>query len=189
MSKKILCLILTLALLATCFVGCADKGESKKESSSTPESSAAESSETQSSDTGDKTTDEEPYTVHFAYYIAKESPNMGALSDAVNELAMKELNMKVDLQALTQGTYHQQIPMMLAAGEPMDVFISRASEVGTFIESQYILDCTPYLDKMENAKAALGDDIQACYIGDFLAGFGSMAERATPGAKIGRAHV
>lgn len=187
MSKKILSLVLALALLASCFAGCG-KQESSKPESSQPESSSS-ASEPQSSDTAKDKTDEEPYTVHFAYYIAKESPNMGALSDAVNELTMNELNMKVDLQALTSGTYHQQIPMMLAAGEPMDVFISRASEVGTFIESQYILDCTPYLDKMENAKAALGDDIQACYIGDFLAGFGSMAERATPGAMVVRKDI
>ena len=86
MSKKILSLVLALALLASCFAGCG-KQESSKPESSQPESSSS-ASEPQSSDAAKDKTDEEPYTVHFAYYIAKESPNMGALSDAVNELTI-----------------------------------------------------------------------------------------------------
>lgn len=192
MCKKILCLMLALALCLTCLASCGGQESSKSESSAPASKTSSADTQSDGEETPDSTaesTGEEPYKVHFAYYIAKESPNMQALADAVNELTREELNMEVELQALTQGTYHQQIPMMLAAGEPMDIFISRASEVGTFIESQYILDCTPYLDQMGNATAALGEDLQACYIGNFLAGFGSMAERATPGAMVVRKDI
>ena len=188
-AKKILCGLLAAAMAAGALVSCgSDGGSSSSSGSSEPESSASasESSEESGSSSEETSTasagytpnfDEEPYTVHFQYLITVESGDQQLVNDKINELAMEALNMQVELIPQTMGTWQTTLPMMLAAGEPLDFFVGTSNTFGTYIESGYMNNLADYLDYMPDIVETLGDDLNACYIGDFLTGIPMMKER------------
>ena len=90
---------------------------------------------------------------------------------------MEELNMHVDLMPLTMGAWAQTLSMTLAANEPLDLFLGSSGSFGTYIESQYVRDWTPYMDYIPDVIEGMGEDIVAGYVGDFLVGFSQMKER------------
>lgn len=176
MTKKLFTLILSCMLLIALFAGCSPGGgESSAPSKTESSKTSADASKEDSAST------EEPYEVNFLYVVAKEGSNQGKVEQAVSDLAMKELNMKVHLIPMTFGTYFQQLPLMLAANEDLDLFPAMSNEFATYIESQYIVNCADYLDEAKDIISVLGEEEAFTpYIGDFLVGFAQMRERGYP---------
>ncbi|OBR65278.1 hypothetical protein A7K91_20055 [Paenibacillus oryzae] len=131
------------------------------------------------STTPGQTASEEPYTVNFAYHAPKEG-NQTEVNALINELTMKELNMKVNLMPITWDTYNSKMPMMLAAQEPIDISFVFAFSLPSFIDQGYIVDGSDYEEYTKDLYKVLGDDLQGGYIGDMLAGFPMMNVRGTP---------
>ena len=113
MSKKVLCTLLVAAMAASVFASCGSSGgtsssgsdRSSKTNTSASESGSSEaSSEESSSAAYVPNFDEAPYTVHFQYCIAAEGSGQAGVNAAVDELAMKELNMHVEMIPQTMGT-------------------------------------------------------------------------------------
>lgn len=183
MNKRLISLVLALGLLLTMLVGCSSTGQTDSktgnDSQTTAEGNNASNSGDQASD-ADINFDEDPYEVNYLYFVAQESPNQSKVNEAVNELALKELNMTVNMIPMTFGTYFEQISMMLAAQESLDIFPNFSSNFATYIESQYVVNLADYLDYAGDIIQILGEDAYAGYIGDFLIGFGQMKERAYP---------
>ena len=145
MKKRVICSILASLMMASALASCSNSGESGSSASTSSESAEASVSTAESegsSETSGYTPnfEEEPYTVHFQYLVGAEQPGQDAVDAAVNELALKELNMNVDLIAQTGGTWTQTLSMSLASNEPMDLFYGGSDSFGTFIESGYIRD-------------------------------------------------
>ncbi len=195
-AKKIISLLLALALAASLFAGCG--GDGKDSSSQAPASSSGESQA--GSDAGDASSqggeaegtgkvDGGGYEVNYLYMIAQEGPNQNKVNEAINELAQKELNMKVNVIPMTWGTYNSQISMMLAAGEPLDIFPAFSGNFSTYIQSQYVVDMSQYLDDLKDAQQVLGEDFNCGYIGDFLIGLGQMKERGYPTGLVVRKDI
>jgi putative aldouronate transport system substrate-binding protein len=171
--KKSAKAMLALSILAVLITGCGKKAE--------PAVSGAKA--------GGLNFDEPPYEVNFLYHVVAEGPNQGKVQEAVNALTLKELNMKVKLMPMTMGTYWNQIAMMLAANEPLDLFPVRANYFSTYIESQYVVNMADYLEYAQDAIRVLGDDAFTGYIGDFLIGFGQMKERGYPAGLVVRKDI
>lgn len=196
-AKKIISLLLALALVAALFAGCGGDGgnSSTPSQDSSSESSPAESGESgESSPEGGEAegagkVDGGGYEVNYLYMIAQEGPNQNKVNQAVSELAEKELNMKVNMIPMTWGTYSSQLSMMLAAGEPLDIFPAFSSSFSTYIESQYVVDMSQYLDDLKDAQQVLGEDFNCGYIGDFLIGLGQMKERGYPTGLVARKDI
>lgn len=182
MKLKRLCSLLLAALLvAALFAGCSGGGnESSKPANSTASGDTAS--------TGINF-DEEPYEINYLYIVAQEGANQKKVAEAVNELALKELNMKVNLIPMTMGTYNSQMSMMLAAGEPLDIFPTFSQNFSTYIESQYLVDLGQYKAELKDALEVLGEDAETGYIGEFLVGLGQMKERAYPAGLICRKDI
>ena len=134
-------------------------------------------------------TAEDPYVINYLYMVSFEGADQAAVSEAVNELTMKELNMKVNLIPMTFGTYFSQINLMLTSGEDLDIFPTFSTNFSTYIEAQYIVNLADYLDEIQDAVAVLGDDAFTGYIGDFLVGLGQMKERAYPAGLVVRKDI
>ena len=132
---------------------------------------------------------EEPYTVNYLYIVSFEGTDQAAVNDAINELTMKELNMKVNLIPMTFGTYFSQVNLMLTSGEPLDILPTFSNNFSTYIDAKYIVNLNDYLDKAQDALAVLGNDALTGYIGDFLVGFGQMKERAYPAGLVVRKDI
>jgi putative aldouronate transport system substrate-binding protein len=166
--------VLVLALSFLVFTGCGNKGQTTASGGNAA---------------GGINSDEPPYEVNFLYWVAAEGPNQGKVQEAVNALALKELNMKVKLMPMTIGAYNSQIAMMLAANEPLDLFPAMSNNFSTYIDSQYIVNMADYLDYAQDAVRILGDDAFTGYIGDFLVGFSQMKERAYPAGLVVRKDI
>lgn len=90
---------------------------------------------------------------------------------------------------MTFGTLNSQLSMMLAAGEPLDIFPAFSSNFSTYIESQYVVNLAPYLDDLQGAKEVLGSDFDCGYLGDFFIGLGQMKERGYPAGLVVRKDI
>jgi putative aldouronate transport system substrate-binding protein len=118
-----------------------------------------------------------------------EGTNQGKVAEAINALALKELNMKVKLIPMTFGALLAQVPMMLAANEALDLFPAMSNNFSTYIDAQYVVNMADYLDYAQDAIKVLGDDAFTGYIGDFLIGLGQMKERAYPAGLVVRKDI
>lgn len=189
-TGKITSLLLTLILLAGLLGGCGgnDTGGSGAASSAPGGTSSAAPSETGGS--SDVNFDEEPYEINYLYYVSSDSPNQSAVSQAVSDLALQELNMTVNLIPMTFGTYDSQISLLLAANEPLDIFPTYSKNFATYIESGYLVNLADHLDTISDAREVIGEsDVSACYIGDFLVGLPQMRERTSPTGLIVRKDI
>lgn len=194
MMKKILCGLLAACLAAGALVSCGNDGGNTSSSGS----SESESSASASGDSGETSTassgytpnfDEEPYTVHMQYMVAQEGKDQQQVFDTINEMALSELNMQVEFTPQSWGTWATNMPMMLAAGEAMDLYFNTATTFGTYIQSGYMANWADYLEFMPGVTATLGDTLNACYVGDFLAGIPMMKEQGSQLGLIARKDI
>ena len=129
MKTRVLAAVLSLMLLS----GCVSQNGGLTENRQNELSSSSEVS-----GSSEKVNfDEAPYEINYLYLVAQEGSNQSKVAQAVNDLAMKELNMTVKLIPMTFGTYNSQISMMLAANEPLDIFLAASNQFSTYIDSQY----------------------------------------------------
>ena len=198
MKKKILCTLLVASMMASALASCGSSGSSSSSSSSSKSSeegsaaaseTASESGEASESAGYTPNFDEDPYTVHFQYCVAAESSGQSDVSAALNELTLKELNMNVDLMPQTMGTWVTTMSMILAANEPLDLFLAGSGSFGTYMDSGYIRNWADYLDYLPDVLETLGDDVQAGYVGDFLVGFSQMKERGYQAGLVARKDI
>ena len=132
----------------------------------------------------------EPYTVNFLYLVAMEGSDQQAVNEAVNELTMKELNMKVNMIPMTFGTYNNQLSLMLSSGEPLDIFAGFSGQFATYIASDYIINLDDYSEYTKDIYEVMGEeDADAGHMGDFLVGFSNMKERSYPAGLICRKDI
>ncbi|MDN4480562.1 ABC transporter substrate-binding protein [Demequina muriae] len=132
---------------------------------------------------------DEPYTVNYAYMTVFGDPTQ-AVKDAVNELTMEELNMKVNLIPVTFADYFSQLPLKLASGtDPLDITYLFAQDAGSFIDAGYLVDANEYSDLTQDIAAMLGEDVAGAEIGGFKAGFGTQTLSRSPNALIVRKDI
>lgn len=182
-KKRCIALLLTVSMFATGLAACGKKDSGQTsgdggESVGTPGNAGTEAA----APAADINFDEEPYEATLMYWVANDARDVDAVETAFNELTMAQLNMKVHLQPVTLGTYMQQIQMILSSDDALDIFPLFASNAGTYIESGYLEDLTPYIDTDgADLKEIVGmDDISCCSIGEFLWGIPTMHERNNP---------
>lgn len=195
-AKRLISLLLALAMIVALFAACGGSGDNSSASSTGSTSSESTDAENggdaQEGEEGEASTaavDGEGYEVNYLYLVAQEGTNQSKVNQAVSELAEKELNMKVNMIPMTFGTYASQLAMMLAAGEPLDIFPGMADQFATYIESEYIVNCADYKEYLQDAFNTLGEDANAGYVGDFLVGFSNMKERAYPAGIVVRKDI
>ncbi len=175
MLKKLLSVSIACLMVLVVLAGCSGSNNAKNEgSSSTPSSNS-------SSGKNNGASAEEPYTVHFAYHAPKEG-NQQEVNELINELTMRDLNMKVNLIPLGWDTYNSKFPIMLASGEPIDISFAFSFSMASFLDGGYIVDASDYAEHTKDIYELFGDELNASYVGDMLVGFPMMNSRATPSA-------
>lgn len=180
MKKRSILALLLASLLTLSLSSCQDGGES-----STVQPTTSSSDSTASSDT------EEPYLVHMVLTVASEGTGSDAVRKAVNELALQELNMEVDLNMQTIGTLQQTLNMQMAANEDLDLIPISSATLTSSIDSGYILNLNDYTDYLTEAIEGLGEDAYAAYFPetDFFAGLPLHKERVNPVGLVVRSDI
>ena len=175
MKQKVLSGILgTVLLMSAVLGGCSGSNSS----SGTAQSSGGSA-------------DGEAYNVTFMYLVPKEGADLGKVEQAISDLAKEEINMTVDLLPVTWGSYTQQLQLMLAGNETLDLFPMLANTAGTYMSSGYVVDMTDLLNEYgKDILEIMGeDDAKACNIGGKIWGVAPMKERANPTGIFVRADI
>lgn len=164
MKKKLIAGLLVAAMtvsLAAC-------GGSTENSSAGGDSSAAEGN------------GEEPYTVTMVMN-GTQQPDEERIEEMVNEILEKELNAKLDLVVLPWASSAQQLQLMLAGDEKIDIFESAASGAVQYMHSGQIMDMTELIEKYgTNMKEIFGEDtLKSNSVDGFVYGVPTQIERGS----------
>ena len=146
MKRRILSIALTLALacsLTTCAQGGGADPADPQESQSAG-GGAGETSATSPSSAGS----EGMARLTAVYFSTVGVPTEVTLvQDAVNEIIRGKIDAEVELMPITWGSYMQQIQLMLAGGEKVDVFVGRGAPFFSFYSNNQLLPLDDFLDQ------------------------------------------
>lgn len=168
MKKKWIAGLLTVALSVS-LLGCSSKG------GNTPGGSEGVDGK---GETPGNTA--EPYTVTLVLQ-GSQQPEEERIEAKINEILEPALNAKLDIVVLPWASAAQQLQLMLAGDEKIDIFYSNASNASQQMNSGQIMDMTELVDKYgKNLKEIYGEDVlKGNSIGGFLYGVPNQIERGS----------
>ena len=118
-GKKLLALLLAAMLLVTVLAACGTQEEPAPSQNGT-----AGGENPASPEQPDAELDEEPTDVVFYYFTMNQNSDEGMdrVAEAVNEITLEKLNIRVDLHSYQLSEFRTAIPIMIAGGETLDLF-------------------------------------------------------------------
>ncbi|MNO14183.1 hypothetical protein D3C76_38260 [compost metagenome] len=123
MNKKKLMILLLTSVFAISAAGCGSNNgnsASKNNESAKPSSSA----QTGSTTPGTIDFDEEPYTIKVNFAVlGEEQPDLPKIEAAMNEITLKEINAKVDLEGVSLYNMANVYAMKASSQEKMDLML------------------------------------------------------------------
>lgn len=133
-------------------------------------------------------TAEEPYKVTMAYIGDEFSEAEGKVVEKINEYLRKDLNMELDLVALSWGTYTNELSLMLSGDEALDIVPIIINNAAGYVNNGQVLDLTDYIQQYgTNIKNVMQEDfLTTPNIGGFTYGVTSMREQITQESVIMR---
>ena len=143
MKKKwiagLLAAVMTMSLAA-----CGGSGSSSEDSSSKGETEKGDA--------------EEPYTVTMVLN-GTQQPDEERIEAKVNEILEKELNARLDLVVLPWASASQQLQLMLAGDEKIDIFYTNATNAVQYMHSGQVMDMSELISQYgTNMKDIFGED-------------------------------
>ena len=136
MKKKILAILMATLTVGSLLSGCG--GAQSGDATGKQESSKQESSDS-----------EEPAEVVFAYMTQNnipESSELERIQNLINDYTVDKINTKVKLVLFSNSDYMNQVNLMLASGEQLDLFQAYNTSHLKYIQDGTALDITEYLD-------------------------------------------
>lgn len=130
MMKKMLAAFLAVTMAGTMLAGCGTEEKTGKSSEK-------------------KETEEGVDEIVFAYMTQNNIPEakeLQRIEDLINDYTVEKINTKVDLAIFSNADYVNQVNLMLASGEKLDVFQAYNTSHLKYIQDGTALDITEYLD-------------------------------------------
>lgn len=124
--------------------------------------------------------DDGTYTVTLVLK-GSQQPDEERIEAKINEILEKELNAKLDLVVLPWASANQQMQLMLAGDEKIDIFYNDGTTAVRYMNSGQILDMTELVDKYgKNLKELYGEEIlKSNTVDGFLYGVPNQIERGS----------
>lgn len=170
MKRKLIAVLLTAAMvvsLAACGGGesAGSEGGGGSDNAQTAESGEAGG---------------EPYTVTMVLN-GTQQPDEERIEAKVNEILEKELNARLDLVVLPWASASQQLQLMLAGDEKIDIFYTNATSAVQYMHSGQIMDMSGLVDQYgTNLKDIFGEDtLKGNSVDGFLYGVPTQIERGS----------
>ena len=115
---------------------------------------------------------EDVYTVDMYLSIPSEVPKgMDRVLEKVNEITMKELNMKLNLTYISFATATTQMPLMLSSGEEFDIYFGGSATAPSYVNSGYLMNLEDLLPAVEDTlKASYGGDVTWASVNGYIYG-------------------
>lgn len=168
----LLCLSLMTGLVTAC-------GEKTKQGGDAGQATEGKSgvSQKQEEPAGSKQEESEEPTEIIMLVPGNQQEDLPRIMEKVNEILLRDLNMKLNLTITPYGTFGQQRQLLLTGGEPLDLVILNASAATGFINNNQILNLNELIDKYgKNIKETWGDMAKSAAIGDFVYGVSCVNE-------------
>lgn len=165
MKKKwiagLLAAVMTMSLAA-----CGGSGSSSEDSSSKGETEKGDA--------------EEPYTVTMVLN-GTQQPDEERIEAKVNEILEKELNARLDLVVLPWASASQQLQLMLAGDEKIDIFYTNATNAVQYMHSGQVMDMSELISQYgTNMKDIFGEDtLKGNSVDGFVYGVPTQIERGS----------
>ena len=96
--------------------------------------------------------DEDPAEVTWLLWNVGGNCNeegVQSVEDALNEITLKKINVKVDLQVLDMGTYMSQMPMQVSSGDKIDLITTFPAGAGSYQAMQSSGQLKPLTELLE----------------------------------------
>ncbi len=124
--------------------------------------------------------DDEPYTVTLVLK-GSQQPDEERIEEKINEVLEKELNARLDLVVLPWASADQQMQLMLAGDEKIDMFYDDGTNAVRYMNSGQIIDMTDLVNKYgKNVKELYGDEVlQYNTVDGFMYGTPNQIERGS----------
>lgn len=124
--------------------------------------------------------DDSIYTVTMVLK-GTQQPDEERIEGKINEILEKELNARLDLVVLPWASANQQMQLMLAGDEKIDVFYNDGTTAVRYMNSGQILDMNELVDKYgKNLKEIYGEDVlKSNTVDGFLYGVPNQIERGS----------
>ncbi len=122
----------------------------------------------------------EPYTVTMVLN-GTQQPDEERIEAKVNEILEKELNARLDLVVLPWASASQQLQLMLAGDEKIDIFYTNATSAVQYMHSGQVMDMAGLIDQYgTNLKEIFGEEtLKGNSVGGFLYGVPVQIERGS----------
>jgi putative aldouronate transport system substrate-binding protein len=120
---------------------------------------------------------DETYKAKFVLFVPKDNwPHEQQVKDKIKEITTRDLNVECEILPMTFATVNSQVPLMLAAGEQLDVI--NCSYPVDYYEQAYVIDLLDYKQYVQEAIDWIGEDeIMASLRGGHLIGLPWQLER------------
>ncbi len=122
----------------------------------------------------------EPYTVTLVLK-GSQQPDEERIEQKVNEILEKELDARLDLVVLPWASADQQIQLMLAGDEKIDMLYTTGTTAVQYMNSGQIVDMTALIDEYgTNLKELYGEDVlKSNSMDGFVYGVPNQIERGS----------
>ena len=150
--KKLMVLILCIGLLTTGLYGCGKQENVSETTGLASASTSADISENPETESTAGAWEEEPAEVTWYMWNVGGSfteAGVQAVEDALNEITLKKINVKVDLVILEMGTYMTQMAMQVSAGDKIDLittFPAGSGYYSTMVNTGQLLPLDSLID-------------------------------------------
>lgn len=187
MIKKKLFRVIALMMCMVFVLGaCGNQESQDAEQTKAPKESSAvqtkaeepeDTQDTQVSDadnTGDAAVDWDDMAEIELYYFTFVAPkDTKHVEDAINAITEEKINTHVNITVLDIGSYIQQIGIMLAGNERIDLMMTgfASASYSAMMAQNQLMDISEYIDEYgPNIKATIGDMLKATTVGDAIYG-------------------
>ncbi len=143
--KKMLCMLLAL-IMVLCVAGCGAK-ETPQET--TKETQTAQT-ETKAPETEAEVADIAEITMIFWSLSGVIPKDVDVVAEAISEITREKIGVEVNLMILESGNYEQQINLMFAGGEPIDLMVTRPGgplHFNSMLSQSQLTDITGLLEE------------------------------------------
>lgn len=176
--KRKLALFMAMALTCGLLAGC---GKDSGQAGGKTDDAVAADTVAEDGDGGASAADKEEVDLTLVYCVSGTMADQEMVNEEIERLAKEQLNVNLTVMPMTIVEAMQQISLMVASGESIDVFPAWAMSIASFVDSGYVLDLTDYLDNMPNTLKWVGrEDVECCNVGGYIWGVTTMRERCNP---------
>lgn len=167
--KKWIAVGLAVLMTAASLTGC---GESKKNNADVGQTTAVGGTTAEVSENGKQETSEAPYLITMTME-GEQQEDFPRIMERVNEILVRDLNMKLNLIILPWGTSAQQKQLMLTGGEALDIVdMANISQAISYMNNGQIINISELIDESApNIRKFWGDEFaKNVKVGDFVMG-------------------